>query len=167
MTLVLRVLSLLAALISGGVLLSACGTDQSADEAAESARIREQAAASRKREQRIAQLERRLGRLRAEERAARVTQSTARLAASFNRFEATLPGSAGATLGPPGLGNAVTLGTLKSGSAWSTIKVPIALAVLERRGGRSVKGAKTLIGSRQADGGSFASIPGCSFPSYT
>ncbi len=39
-------------------------------------------------------------------------------------------------IGPPGLGGpTATAGTLTSGSAWSTIKIPIALRVLEEAGG--------------------------------
>jgi hypothetical protein len=40
-------------------------------------------------------------------------------------------------IGPPGSSEAVSFGSLQSGSAWSTSKVPIALRVLEDTGGPS------------------------------
>jgi hypothetical protein len=48
-----------------------------------------------------------------------------------------LGGEVGATIGPPGAGKIVIGGDLETGSAWSTIKVPIALRVLEEVGGPS------------------------------
>jgi hypothetical protein len=44
-------------------------------------------------------------------------------------------GEVGVAVGPAGGGQALTAGSLTSGSAWSTIKVPIALAVLSEVGG--------------------------------
>jgi hypothetical protein len=111
-----RSLSLLAALLVC-VFAGACGDqdDPGADEgnARPETATREQKAES------------------AAQRAAR------RLPSAFRRFARTLPGAAGATVGAPGLTPAAPLGRLRSGSAWSTIKVPIALRVLEERGGPS------------------------------
>lgn len=56
-------------------------------------------------------------------------------AGSFERLAAGLSGEVGAAIGPPGSGAADSFGGLQSGSAWSTIKVPIALRVLDDAGG--------------------------------
>jgi hypothetical protein len=49
---------------------------------------------------------------------------------SFEELESTIPGEVGLALSPLGTGQPIEeLGTLRSGVAWSTIKVPIALAV--------------------------------------
>jgi hypothetical protein len=54
----------------------------------------------------------------------------------FGKLAATLDGEVGMTLGPPGVGEIAAFGELKRGLfAWSTIKVPIALAVLQKVGG--------------------------------
>lgn len=66
------------------------------------------------------------------------SQAAAGSGAAANGFEqlaAELGGEVGATIGPPGSGEAAGFGSLQSGSAWSTIKVPIALRVLEDVGG--------------------------------
>jgi hypothetical protein len=56
---------------------------------------------------------------------------------SFERLAAGLGGEVGAVIGAPGSSSAANFGTLQSGSAWSTSKVPIALKVLEDAGGPS------------------------------
>jgi hypothetical protein len=54
---------------------------------------------------------------------------------SFEELAASLGGQVGATIGPPGSSDMLSLGNLSSGSAWSTSKVPIALRVLQDAGG--------------------------------
>jgi hypothetical protein len=56
---------------------------------------------------------------------------------SFDQLAASLSGEVGAVIGPPGSSEAVSFGNLRSGSAWSTSKVPIALRVLKEAGGPS------------------------------
>lgn len=56
---------------------------------------------------------------------------------SFDRLAAGLSGEVGAVIGPPGSAEATSFGSLQSGSAWSTSKVPIALRVLADAGGPS------------------------------
>lgn len=55
-------------------------------------------------------------------------------AAAFEAFAADLPGVVGVAVGPAGAGEPDLLGPLRGGAAWSTIKVPIALRVLEEAG---------------------------------
>jgi hypothetical protein len=90
-------------------------------------------------------LQRRRAQLRAERKreARRVAReqsqaegrSTAASAGSFEALASELDGEVGATIGPPGSGEAASFGSLQSGSAWSTSKVPIALSVLADAGG--------------------------------
>lgn len=54
---------------------------------------------------------------------------------SFEQMAAGLSGEVGAVIGPPGSSEAASFGSLQSGPAWSTSKVPIALRVLEDEGG--------------------------------
>lgn len=61
--------------------------------------------------------------------------STAAAASSFESLAAELNGEIGAVIGPPGSSEAASFGSLQSGSAWSTSKVPIALRVLADAGG--------------------------------
>jgi hypothetical protein len=58
-------------------------------------------------------------------------------AGSFNRLAGELSGEVGAVIGPPGSSEVADFGSLQSGSAWSTSKVPIALRVLQEAGGPS------------------------------
>jgi len=58
-----------------------------------------------------------------------------RAAKSFDAFAERLGGEAGITVGVPGDPEAEQLGSLTTGSAWSTIKVAIAARVLEQVGG--------------------------------
>jgi hypothetical protein len=55
--------------------------------------------------------------------------------AGFEELESSLPGQAGVAIGPPGSGPAASAGSLTTGSAWSTSKVPVAMRVLEEVGG--------------------------------
>ena len=56
---------------------------------------------------------------------------------SFAALEEELGGQIGAAIGPPGAAPAQTFGSLESGSAWSTSKVPISLRLLQDVGGPS------------------------------
>ena len=92
--------------------LAGCGDDSlSGDDLARQAQ-------ERNREQRIRRLERELKEKRAD------TPAPQRLP----RYE----GQVGVTYGPPGRGKVTRMGDLAGGSAWSTMKVPIALGVLDR-----------------------------------
>jgi len=77
------------------------------------------------REQRLDRLERKLKALKA-----RRTRAS-RQPSGFDRFAAGLPGEVGLTLGAPGRGEVTRLGKLAGGTAWSTMKVPIAIRVLD------------------------------------
>jgi hypothetical protein len=68
--------------------------------------------------------------------AATVTKLTGQ-ASGFAALEAELGGQIGAAIGPPGATPAQTFGSLESGSAWSTSKVPISLRLLQDVGGPS------------------------------
>lgn len=57
--------------------------------------------------------------------------------AGFDGLENSLPGQIGLAIGPPGSGPAASAGSLTTGSAWSTSKVPVALRVLQETGGPS------------------------------
>lgn len=58
----------------------------------------------------------------------------AKLSAELDALGKRLGARVGATIGPPGA-PPLLLGSLRSGSAWSTIKVPIALQVIDEAGG--------------------------------
>jgi hypothetical protein len=55
----------------------------------------------------------------------------------FVTLESSLPGQIGLAIGPPGSGPEASAGSLITGSAWSTSKVPVALRVLQETGGPS------------------------------
>lgn len=55
----------------------------------------------------------------------------------FADLEQSLPGEVGVAIGPPGATAAATAGSLTTGSAWSTSKVPVAMRVLQEAGGPS------------------------------
>jgi hypothetical protein len=57
--------------------------------------------------------------------------------AGFGELEGSLAGQVGLAIGPPGSGPAAVAGSLTTGSAWSTSKVPVALRVLQEVGGPS------------------------------
>lgn len=54
---------------------------------------------------------------------------------AFDALAESLGGDIGAAVGPVGSGPARQFGTLRSGSAWSTIKVPMAARLIEDAGG--------------------------------
>lgn len=64
------------------------------------------------------------------------------LAAEFGALESTAGGAIGLALVPVGGGPSTVLGTWTSGAAWSTVKVPLAVAAL-RRGGDAVQADAT------------------------
>lgn len=105
---------------------------------------------------RRAALDRKLSKLRAELRTRRAATHAQRVresrqahrsasqpvesradASSFAELEAELGGQIGAAIGSPGSTPPQSFGSLQSGSAWSTSKVPIALRVLRDVGGPS------------------------------
>ena len=55
--------------------------------------------------------------------------------AGFDALESSLPGQVGLAIGPPGSEPAASAGSLTTGSAWSTSKVPVVLRVLKQTGG--------------------------------
>ena len=120
------ILCLAAAL---AVPFAACGSDDGEVNLDDVARQRQ---AEQKRERRIAELEERLARLKERERPAR--QPAADGLPGFDKLAGNLDGKVGATVGPPG-GEVTSMGDLRSGSAWSTIKVAIAMRILEKAGG--------------------------------
>jgi hypothetical protein len=63
------------------------------------------------------------------------------LDASFDELSAGVPATIGIAIAPPGRAEVYSLGRWSAGVAWSTIKVPLAIAAL--RSGRS--GAKDLV----------------------
>lgn len=74
---------------------------------------------------------------RLDAREQRQTAEQSPATSSFERVAASLSGEVGAVIGPPGSSEAASFGSLQSGSAWSTSKVPISLRVLEDAGGPS------------------------------
>jgi hypothetical protein len=81
---------------------------------------------AQRRQERIDRLERKVDALKAHRR------RDSRPTGGFDRFAAGLDGQVGVTLGAPGKGPVTRLGKLAGGSAWSTMKVPIAIRVLDR-----------------------------------
>jgi hypothetical protein len=135
-------------LVGSLALATGCGDSNSDEEAARQERLQQREAADRARE--LARLKRKL-RLEKQRQSILETPAspaepkpqdaaTAEAASSlagFDELEASLPGQAGLTIGPPGSGPAATAGSLTTGSAWSTSKVPVALRVLQEAGGPS------------------------------
>jgi hypothetical protein len=141
----LRIALIVLALL---VLIEGCGG--SADEGPSSATAN--AARQRALDRRLHRLQDKLRARRAALRAERVSEALAasRSAAapaadagspaqgsSFEALEEELGGQIGAAIGPPGAAPARTFGSLESGSAWSTSKVPISLRLLQDVGGPS------------------------------
>jgi hypothetical protein len=121
------------------------GSDDSAERAAR-ARAAERAALASRLDRLQTKLHRQRALLRAKrERAARQAERQQRqasrgngaAASSFDRVAAGVDGEVGAVIGPPGSSEATSFGSLQSGSAWSTSKIPIALRVLDDTGGPS------------------------------
>jgi beta-lactamase class A len=66
------------------------------------------------------------------------------LAADFAQLETKLHAAVGVAVSPVGNGHApITLGSWKSGPAWSTIKVPLIIAALREENPPSVTDAMT------------------------
>ncbi|HEX5988685.1 MAG TPA: hypothetical protein VFY75_00540 [Solirubrobacterales bacterium] len=138
-------LALLAACLS----LPGCGDSGSGDSTLQE-EIQQLKDAKRERE--LAELRRRLKAEKAREARRKILQTPASPAeprsesasagggaglAGFDELEASLPGQVGLAIGPPGSGPAASAGSLTTGSAWSTSKVPVALRVLQEAGGPS------------------------------
>jgi hypothetical protein len=71
---------------------------------------------------------------------------TAADGASFRNLESELGGASGLAVSPVGLGQPVhQLGTLQEDVAWSTIKVPIAMAIEERSAGHPAASEQSLL----------------------
>ena len=133
--------ALLALLLSpaGG-----CGSSGEESSATSKTNAAKRAALNRKLDRLQAELRTRRAAARArhtrEERAQAKRPQPAEVSAdagSFAALEAELDGQIGATLGPPGSSEAQRFGSLQSGAAWSTSKVPIALRLLQDVGGPS------------------------------
>jgi hypothetical protein len=76
-------------------------------------------------------------RQQAERQAVAPPATTSAQANSFASLEQELGGQIGAAIGPPGSAPPQSFGSLESGSAWSTSKVPISLRLLQDVGGPS------------------------------
>jgi len=126
------------------LLIAGCGFSETRDTATTTAFAAKQAAAQRKLTRLRVRLHRRKLALRAQrareaEESAKPSASPDRSASasgSFAALESELDAEVGATIGPPG-GPAESFGSLSSGAAWSTSKVPIALRLLQDVGGPS------------------------------
>ena len=128
---------LLALVSLGAMLLSSCGED---DRGPGSEEIRaEDIVRDRELELKARRIERLERRLRRDNAAVTEDHSSSmgkrRRSGALRRIGLEMGGEVGAAIGLPGSAPAMTAGTLVSGSAWSTIKVPIALRVLEDAGG--------------------------------
>lgn len=75
------------------------------------------------------------------------TLPAADLAAEFGVLESTAGGPIGLALVPVGGGPSTVLGTWTSGTAWSTVKVPLAVAALRRGGDAALADATAAIES--------------------
>lgn len=135
-----RLLPILVALAAVSI-LGCGGSSDSVDTAAQSNAAKRAALAQRLDRLRDELRHRRMLRRARREQAAREVEpekparGSAADAGSFDRLAAELEGEVGATIGPPGSSEAASFGSLQSGSAWSTSKVPIALRVLQDAGG--------------------------------
>ncbi|HMI82313.1 MAG TPA: hypothetical protein VK480_11035 [Solirubrobacterales bacterium] len=140
-------LAVLAVPIIALGLLAGCG-DSSSRDGTIAQELRQAEAAKQAR--RLAELKRELRAQKAREAREKILETPASPAepkpqesaseggaslAGFDELEASLPGQVGIAIGPPGAGPAVTAGSLTTGSAWSTSKVPVAMRVLQQVGG--------------------------------
>ena len=62
--------------------------------------------------------------------------ATGNMRSEFSKLRAELPGDVGVAFGPPG-GRVTVLGSLTTGPAWSTMKVPVAIAFVRQTGAAS------------------------------
>jgi hypothetical protein len=127
---------------------SGCGTSDSGADTARQERLQRQEETARARE--LARLERKLELEKKRQAILKTPASPAEPKpkelransgatglAGFDELESSLPGEVGIAIGPPGSGPAAIAGSLTTGSAWSTSKVPVAMRVLEEVGGPS------------------------------
>jgi outer membrane murein-binding lipoprotein Lpp len=130
-----------AAVVCLALLLAGCGSDDTEDPTATT---------STDRRERIDALERRVDRLRervdaqrheASEPARVLSRSAQR---ELEQLVTGLGGEAGVALGAAGTAAPIAFGSLSSGSAWSTIKIPIAYRVLADAGGPDAVDGGTL-----------------------
>lgn len=141
---------LLGALMLLALVVTQSGCSGSSDDASaeRAARVRavERATLARRLDRLQVELHHRRALLRAKrERAARQAkrnrqqgnQASSAATGGFDQMAASLNGEVGAVIGSPGSSKAASFGSLQSGSAWSTSKVPIALRVLADEGGPS------------------------------
>jgi hypothetical protein len=144
-------LATLLVVLAAGLSFAGCGSSSSGDSTLEK-EIQQLKEAKRERE--LAELQRRLKAEKAREARRKILQTPASPAepkpesassgdgssaglAGFDELEASFPGQVGLAIGPPGSGPAATAGSLTTGSAWSTSKVPVVLRVLQEVGGPS------------------------------
>jgi hypothetical protein len=142
-------LAILLVVLTAGLALAGCGDSGPADSTLEE---EIQQLKNAKRERELAELQRKLKAEKAREARRKILQTPASPAepkpestapgggssaslAGFDQLEAPLPGQVGLAIGPPGSGPAASAGSLTTGSAWSTSKVPVALRVLQEAGG--------------------------------
>jgi hypothetical protein len=130
-----RLVVLLCACLAAGT-LTACG-DGTADEVTLGGEV--DSSRSAKNRQKIRELERRLAQQeRRERRAANQATSDVKSGGAgvlSETLASTLGGEIGVAVGAVGADAAQQLGPLQSGSAWSTIKLPIAARTIEDAGG--------------------------------
>jgi hypothetical protein len=136
--------------LAAGLSLAGCGSSSSGDNTLEE---EIQQLKEAKRERQLAELQHKLKAEKAREARKKILQTPASPAepkpqsassggssaslAGFDELEASLPGQVGLAIGPPGSNPAASAGSLTTGSAWSTSKVPVALRVLQEAGGPS------------------------------
>ncbi len=157
-------LAFVIALLALVGLPAGCGSSGSGDSSIQSELRRFQEA---KRTRKLAELKHRLQAAKAREAARKKIQETPaspaeprpeNLApppggsglAEFNKLEETLPGQVGLAIGPPGSGPAASAGSLTTGSAWSTSKVPVTMRVLQEVGGPGSLSSIQQVEVRQA-----------------
>lgn len=141
----------------GGYLLATSGDDEAADAgvAAGEEILREQERLAQR--ERNDRLERKLERLERKAESEQADQSGdgsgggAGEQRSFAKLAAKLGGSVGVAYGRPGVGqSATTLGDFSSGPAWSTIKVPIAVATVRAGTGTDAQRRSAITASDNA-----------------
>lgn len=136
-----------AGLLSLAAAVSGCGSDGAATTATQAqsdpflaVRLKEQQARNRKLQREIERLQRE--QRRQEDQGPDAIGGTggagadSATRASFDRLASGMSGEVGVAYGPPGTEQRVTsLGSLTGGVAWSTAKVPVAIAVVRANGG--------------------------------
>src|SRR6188768_2877844 len=151
----------LVVLLCAALLLAGCGSSGGEEDTTTAAALAEkQTATQRKLERLRVQLRQRKRALQARRvREARVSATAGGHAvgvaspdasSSFGALEAELDGEIGAAIGAPGSDQVEGFGSLSSGSAWSTSKVPIALRLLQDTGGPSGLSEAQAEGMRRA-----------------